>query len=245
MKYCRSRDQLWVICCIAFLAIACSAQKPGAKANDWAIQNAGIGEIEIAAGSSRQIQVTYPVPDGPSFPLKASVTWSIERAVKGISIDKTGKLTVDADVPHGAIATILADVNKGRKKLSGKMYVFHLDQNPLIGVWHVDTRVVCGESQTVQAATPGPLTLRGNDWSFHVSQQFWVGRENSIAARTLLSGSYELDLKSAKLKLTPTWPKKPISNWNYLIKDGGKTLILRPLGSQNDLEPGCSYTLTR
>jgi hypothetical protein len=69
------------------------------KPDDWAIQNAGIGTIEIAAGSSRQLQVTYPVPDGPSFPLKASVTWSNERAVKGISIDKTGTLTVDADVP--------------------------------------------------------------------------------------------------------------------------------------------------
>ncbi|HEY2363898.1 MAG TPA: hypothetical protein VGK36_22455, partial [Candidatus Angelobacter sp.] len=108
MKDCRSRDQLLVICCVVFLAIACSIQKPKAEPDDWAMQNAGIGEIEIAAGSSRQLQVTYPVPDGPSFPLKASVTWSIERAVKGISIDKTGKLTVDADVPHGTTATILA-----------------------------------------------------------------------------------------------------------------------------------------
>jgi hypothetical protein len=234
-----------VISCIVFLAIACSGQKPGANANDWALQNAGIGTIEIAAGSSRQLQVTYPVPDGPSFPLKASVTWSIERAVKGISIDKTGKLTVNADVPHGTTATILGDVENGRKKLSGKVYVFHLDQNPLIGVWHVDTRVVCGESQTIQAATSGPLTLRGNDWSFHVNQQFWVGKENSIAARTRLEGSYDLDLKALKIRLTPTWPKKPPSNWSYLLKDSDKTLILQPLESQDDLQPGCGYILMR
>jgi hypothetical protein len=227
------------------LAIACSIQKPKAKPDDWALQNAGIGEIEIAAGSSRQLQVTYPVPDGPSFPLKASVTWSIERAVKGISIDKTGKLTVDADVPHGTTATILADVEKGRKKLSGKVYVFHPEENPLIGQWHVDTRVACGESQEIKAATASPLSLRGYDWSFHASREFWVGREHSIAARTMLTGSYEHDLKSAKIKLTPTWPKKPPSNWSYLLKDGGKTLILHPLEPQADLEAGCGYILMR
>jgi hypothetical protein len=59
--------------------------------------------------------------------------------MNGISIDKTGKLTVDANVPHGTTATILADVEKGRKKLSGKVYVFHPDENPWIGQWHVDT----------------------------------------------------------------------------------------------------------
>jgi hypothetical protein len=67
---------LWVVC-YALLPIACPAQKPATKQNDWAINNASIGAVEIAAGTSRQMQVTYPVPDGPSFPLKASVNWSI------------------------------------------------------------------------------------------------------------------------------------------------------------------------
>ena len=186
----------------------------------------------------------YPAPDGPSFPLQASVTWSIEPAVKGISIDKSGKLTVDADVPHGTTATILGDVEKGRRKLSGKVYVFHPDQNPLIGTWHVDTRVACDDSQEIKAAATSPVTLRGYDWSFHASLEFWVGREHSIAARTQLAGSYRLDLKSAKVELTPTWPKKSASNWNYLFKDG-KTLILQPLEPQDDLESGCAYILLR
>jgi hypothetical protein len=220
------------------------AQKHASKADDWPLQNASIGPIEIAAGTSRQVQVMYPTPDGPSFPLKASVTWSIEPAVKGISIDKSGKLTVDADVPHGTTATILGDVEMGRRKLSGKVYVFHPDENPVIGAWHVDTRVVCGELQTIKAAATSPFTLRGYDWSFHASQ-FWVGRELSIAARTQLAGSYKLDLKSGKIEMTPAWPKKPVSNWNYLFKDGGKTLILRPLEPQDDLEAGCGYILLR
>ena len=240
-----ARILLWVVCCSTFSSIAFAAQKPASKVDDWAIQNAGIDPIEIAAGSSRQIQVTYPVPDGPSYPLKASVTWSIERAVKGISIDKTGKLTVDADVPHGTTATVLGNVENGRKKLSGKVYVFHPDENPLIGTWHVDTRVACSDSQEIKAAAASPLTLRGNDWSFHAGRLFWVGKEHSIAARLMLTGAYELDLKTAKIKLTPSWPKKPVSNWSYLIKDSGKTLILKPLEHQDDLETGCGYILRR
>ena len=61
----------------------------------------------------------------------------------------------------------------------------------------------------------------------------------------MLAGSYKLDVKSTKIELTPTWPKKPISNWSYLLKDGGKTLILLPLEPQDDLEPGCGYILLR
>lgn len=241
-----ARILLCLFCWSALWALAFSAQKQATKPNDWAINNASIGPIEIAAGSSRQLQVTYPVPDGPSFPLKASVTWSIETVVKGISIDKSGMLKVDTDVPHGTTATILADVEHGRRKLSGKVYVYHPDENPLIGGWHVDTRVACGESQKIKAATAtSQLTLRGYNWSFQASQQFWVGREHSIAARTQLAGSYKLDVKAAKIELTPTWPKRPVSNWSYLLKDGEKTLILRPLEHQDDLEPGCGYILAR
>jgi hypothetical protein len=240
-----ARILLCMVCCSAFLAIACSAQKHTSKGDDWPLQNASIDPVEIPAGTSRQMQVTYPTPDGPSFPLKASVTWSMERPVKGISMDKTGKLTVAADVLHGTTATILADVEKGRRKLSGKVYVFHPDENPLIGEWHVDKRVACGESQEIKAAAAGPLTLRGYNWSFQASQEFWVGRAHSIAARTMLAGSYKLDLKSAKIELTPTWPKKPVSNWNYFFKEGGKTFILKPLEPQDDLEAGCGYILLR
>jgi hypothetical protein len=239
------RAKLLSIYCVLFSAVVFSAQKPAAKPDDWPLQNASIGPVEIAAGTSRQMQVTYPTPDGPSFPLKASVTWSIEPAVKGISIDKSGMLKVDADVPHGTTATMLADVEHGRKKLSGKVYVYHPDENPLIGTWHVETRVACGDTQEIKAAATSPLSLRGYNWSFEASQEFWVGRAQSIAARTMLSGSYKLDVKSAKIELIPTWPKKPVSNWRYLIKDGGKTLILLPLETQDDLEAGCGYILVR
>jgi len=167
------------------LLAACFAQKPAPKPDDWPIQNAMIGPnspIEIRAGSSYQVQAMYPVPDGPLFPLKAAVVWSIEPAVKGISIDATGKITVDSDVPHGVTGTVLGDVKKGRRKLSAKLYVFRPEENPLIGTWHVDTRVACGESQEIRAAAARPLSLRGNDWKFHV-QPAILGREGTQYCR--------------------------------------------------------------
>jgi hypothetical protein len=39
------------IYCFVFSAIACLAQKPAAKPDDWAMQNASIGAVEIAAGA--------------------------------------------------------------------------------------------------------------------------------------------------------------------------------------------------
>lgn len=237
-----------VIYCIAFCTLACSAQKQAAKQNDWAINNAMIGPdspIEIRAGSTYQARAMYPVPDGPLFPLKMRVTWSIEPAVKGISIDAVGNITVTADVPHGTTAIVHADIERGQRKLSEKVYVYRAEENPLIGEWRMDTRVVCGESHEMKKASASSFLYLNPSWKFHTSQQFWVGKEHNIAAGIHLAGTYELDLKDSKIKLIPTWPKKPPSNWSYLLKDGDKTLILQPLEPQDDLEPGCGYLLSR
>ena len=65
------------------------------------MNNAMIGPdspIEIRVGSSYQARAMYPVPDGPLIPLKAKVAWSIEPAVKGLSIDSAGNISVAPDV---------------------------------------------------------------------------------------------------------------------------------------------------
>jgi hypothetical protein len=185
----------------------------------------------------------YPVPDGPLFPLKSVVAWSIKPAVKGISIDAAGNITVAADVPHGTTAIVHADIERGRRKLSEKMFVYRAEENPLIGVWRVDTQVICGELHEIKKAPASSFLYRNPSWKFHVSQQFWLGKENNIAAGIHLAGTYELDVKSLRIRLTPTWPRKPPSNWSYLLKDGA--LILQPLEPQDDLEPGCGYILSR
>jgi len=155
---------LCVFCCSAIVMAACFGQKPSQKPDDWAINNALIGPdspIEVSAGSSYMARAMYPVPDGPLFPIKGEVTWSIEPAVKGISIDtKSGKISVAEDVPHGATASVHANVQGGKRKLVSKIYVYRTEENPLVGIWHVDTRVACGEAQEMKAATAPPTTVR-------------------------------------------------------------------------------------
>src|SRR5437899_5079978 len=182
--------------CIAIIAVFCLAQKP----DEWAMQNAQIGPdnpIDARAGTSHDAQAMYPVPDGPLVPLKATVAWSIAPAVKGISIDaKSGKISVDAGVPHGATTTVHANVGNGRRRLTAKLYVFRPEENPLVGRWRVDLKVACGEAEEMKVPESRHTPVNGSMWRFHVDRQFWIGREMSIAAYTGMKGSYEYDLNN-------------------------------------------------
>jgi len=161
---------------VAIMAV-CLAQKH----DEWAIQNAQIGPdspIEVRAGSSYDAHAMYPVPDGPLFPLKAKVEWSIAPAVKGISIDaKTGKINVKAGVPHGSTATVHANVNHGQRKLKAKLYVYRTEENPLIGNWRVDQKMACGATEEMKAPESRRFPVNGLQWKFHVDRQFWIGGE--------------------------------------------------------------------
>jgi hypothetical protein len=219
----------------------CAGQKP----NDWAINNAMIGPdspIEMAAGSSYQAQVVYPVPDGPLYPLKAKVTWTIKPAVKGIAIDPgSGKITVQAEVAHGSSATVHASVDNGRRKLTAKLLVFRPDVYPFIGSWKIESEPACDERAALKASETSRRAA-GLTWKFHVDEQFWIGRELGIAAGIFLSGRYQYDVKSRKLTLMPEWPKgQKSSTWMWAVEEDGKKLLLWP----GDSEPRCGYLLRR
>jgi hypothetical protein len=227
------------------MAAACPAQKK----DDWAMNNAQIGPdspIEIEGGSSFVAQVMYPVPDGPLFPLKASVVWSIAPAVEGITIDAaTGKITVAANVKHGTTATVHANVAGGKRLLEAKIYVFLPGENPVLGRWKIDSNIACGEKDELKPADK-TTALPGPTWIFHVKPEFFVGREYGIAAGIRLAGRYEVDRNAGTLKLIPQWPKgRPETNWDFSLVDAGKTLLLRPVEKNEDLQPGCSYVLRR
>lgn len=232
-----------LLCCsVVMLAIACCAEKK----DEWALNNAQIGPdlpIEIAVGSSFVAQVMYPVPDGPLFPLKASVVWSIAPAVQGITIDAAGKITVTANVKHGTMATVHAEVAGGRRKLQAMVYAFRPDENPLVGRWKIDSNIACGEANELKPASK-PTMLPGPTWIFHVKPEFFVGREYGIAVGIRMAGAYELDSKTGKLKLITQWPKnKPETNWTLVLADANKTLYLHPVETNEELPSGCSYVL--
>ncbi len=244
MKASELRSKAKLLGVVMLIAATCLGQKK----DDWGLNNAQIGPdspIEIATGSSFVAQVMYPVPDGPLFPLKAAVFWSIAPAVEGITIDASGKITVAANVEHGTTATVRADVADGRRKLQATIYAFRPDENPLVGRWKIDSNIACGEKSELKPASK-PGMLPGPTWIFHVKPDFFVGREYGIAAGIRLAGRYELDKKGGTLKLIPQWPKdKPATNWDISLVDAGKTLYLRPVEKNEDLPPGCSYVLRR
>lgn len=74
-----ARILLCVACCNAFLAIAASAQKHPSKADDWPLQNASIGPVEIAAGTSRQMQAMYPTRMARRFRCKQASPGPLNR----------------------------------------------------------------------------------------------------------------------------------------------------------------------
>jgi hypothetical protein len=186
----------------------------------------------------------YPVPDGPLFPLKGKVTWFIEPA-KGIAIDADGNINVAADVPHATTAIVHANLKNGQRKLSQKIFVYRPEKNPLVGMWRVDTHIVCGDSHELRPADAKSFLYRNPSWKFHVNQQFWVGKEHSIAAGIYLAGTYELDVNASEVTLASTWPQKRPSKWKHLFKDDNKTLYLHPMEPQDNLESGCGYILSR
>ena len=201
---------------------------PAQKPNDWAMQNAMIGSpIEIEAGTTYQARVTYPVPDGPSYPLKAHVEWSIQSPVTGLSIDKTtGKITADATVAHGTQATIQANVNNGQKLLKAKLYVFSRSVNPFIGQWKLQSVLGCAAGKDPDRNAAQKIIFRGSDLHFDVPGAFFMGRAHGIAAGILMSGKYDFDLKSGKLTLRPDWPRGKVPLLMAFTLDAGKKLTL-------------------
>jgi hypothetical protein len=242
MKTQRLKYAIAALVWLAVSAVSMAQNWMGQKKDDWAIDNAMIGPdspIELAAGSTYQAQVVYPVPDGPLYPLKAKVSWRIEPEVKGISIDRdSGKITVQADVAHGTRATVGANVNNGQRKLSAKLYVFRPEMNPFVGRWGLESQQACSD---MEESGLGP-SQKSVEWKFHVDEQFWIGRELGISAGVFLSGRYQLDSKTRKLTFMPEWPKgKKNSSWSWTFEENGTKLLLRPDASQT----GCGFVLLR
>jgi hypothetical protein len=229
---------------VVVVAAACLAQ----KLSKWEIENAQIGPdspIEVRAGSSYQAQAMYPVADGPLMPLHADVTWSITPDVKGISIDaKSGKISVDASVSHGATTTVRANVSQIPRKLEAKLFVYRAEENPLVSHWHIDEKVACGKTGEMTVSEQRGALARAIEWTFQVDRQFWISKGMGIGGGTVMYGSYEYDLGKQQIKLLPKWPQdKAASSWKYVLNDDGKKLLLQPLDPENEIGPGCSFVL--
>lgn len=228
---------------LVFGAEGCDAQ----KTSSWAMDNAHIGPdspIEIPIGGTYQPSVASPTPDGPLIPLKATVAWSITPEGKGIAIDPaTGKITVAKNVPAGTTATVRANVANGTKKLTAKVVVFNPADIPLMGEWRVQSVVACDEGQKV--VLPHSSAHLGDHWGFRVDKTVSVGVPYGIAATTRWTGTYEHDLKTSRIKFTPTWPAgKAMEEWKVEMVSESEvrlTILQPPVPADNV----CAYVLSR
>jgi len=128
-------------------------------------------------------------------PVDACATWSVS-PTGGATIDpKTGVFTVDPETPSGAVFTVTADVENGRRLVSVDVHVYTPQANPLFGTWGEEAQLSCetGE-EIVPEERIGELAF-GADGEFSVTwhpfeiyKDYW--------------GTYTFDVSQGTIELT-------------------------------------------
>ncbi|MDC0666555.1 hypothetical protein [Nannocystis radixulma] len=176
-------------------------------------------------------------------PVEACVVYSVEPA-EGATISADGMLTIAADAVPGTKYTVTADVEDGRKVLTTEVYVYTLESNPLVGVWHEVAQIPCNNGPEVAPEKPiGELWFRA--WGevnvtwvpFEIYVDYW--------------SDYTYDLDTGDLEIVP-------EAGNYLPADvegvgtftvEGNQLVLQDmwLGSPQDaMKPAnCGHRFER
>ena len=225
------------------LALAAQGQK---KLSDYDLREAQIGPdstIELTPGSSYNAQIMRPTPDGPLFPLTAKVVWTLQSPVPGVSVDgRSGVISVSKDVPNGTTATVLANIENGRRMLKVRLHVFTREVNPFVGQWRVESLIACSDGHEMKP----DYTLRAprarEHLHFYTDGQFWIGVEMNIAAHTTLTGAYEYDLKAGTITLKPKWPpKKPAGSWKFSLSEEGRKMAVRTSVPEDAGGQVCGY----
>jgi hypothetical protein len=220
----------------------------GQKLDSWVVDNARIGPdspIELTPGSTYNPRVEYPNPDGPMSPLKAKIAWSIKPAVEGIAIDPlTGKIAIANTVPAGTTAIVHASINDGLRKISSKIIIFSLAENPLQGEWIVKSVIACDPAQ--KATPPNTSPQPSDHFKFYVDHKIFIGRPFGIAATTRLLGDYQVDVNAHSLKIAPSWPKgRAAQEWLFEISDDRELKLNLPDAVRDEKTQVCGYLLSR
>jgi len=227
---------------ILMLVAAAHGQK---KLSSWELDNAVIGPespIHLIPGSTYTAQIMLVNPDGPLSPLKTKADWSLESAVKGVTINRlSGQIDIAKDTPNGISAKIIARIEGGRRVLKTSLFIFTRESNPFVGEWRVESLLACGDGHEMKPDYTLKAPLARDHLRFQVTD-FWIGLENNIAAHTTLTGPYEYDLKAGTITLKPTWPKqKPTVVWNYQLSEEGHKLAIRTSKPEDPAGQVCGY----
>jgi hypothetical protein len=152
-------------------------------------------------------------------PVLASVEWSIDPPEAGRIDPSSGALVVDKDAQNGSQFRVNANVENGRKQLSGLITVFRPEESPLVGTWHEKAPQGC-EGQELTAgedilrelvfkadgsfqATFTPFEIYHDYWGSYAfdpnqsSLSFQVSGGNFIPEKLDLKGSYSIEQDSS------------------------------------------------
>jgi hypothetical protein len=184
--------------------------------------NFPFGDIQMLPGKSRSFELGVPECCHFFNPIDACVTWSVTPA-EGATINPiTSVFKVTANVPHGTVYTICADVEEGRRVVTRNVYVYTPEANPLVGTWEEIMQLSCIGDRLVPPEEPI------NEIIFYANGEFcvtWFPFEIYID----YWGTYAYDLDSGNLNLTVEGgnyvPDDIDGNGQFVITSDGQLIL--------------------
>lgn len=156
----------------------------------------------------------------------ARVHWSVSPQ-EGASIDsRSGVLSISPEAKAGAVYRVEADIEGGRRVLSGEIFIYTPEANPLVGVWHEQGRTDCASGALLEPQEPirelvfkadGTFTVT---WApFEIYHDYWgaytfdpavaslslqIDGGNYVPTQTDLEGGFTID-EEGRLGLQGIW----------------------------------------
>lgn len=149
------------------------------------------GELQSKPGERRTLSIF--VRRGPAWRHpNACVTWHL--VTKGLATldEKTGELVTGADVEHGAVVKVRAELDGGARELFAQVRIFRPEANPLVGRWHEVAQLGCGGKAAPSEFEPIAELELGAAGGFSVTwhpfesyRDYWGSYQVDAAKRTV------------------------------------------------------------
>jgi hypothetical protein len=171
-----------LLCCVALLVAANAyawpraAGKPPASSN---ILNVGFSEYsntpQVEPGGQHHFEIVeftaslWPFWPQPAFGI--DISWTIEPADWGATIDRSGVVSVADWVGSGVTYRVYANLNHGQRIISTPLYVYKRGNNPFADAgWTERAWIPCDGSADI----PVPESQRIQEFSFRIDGLYLV-----------------------------------------------------------------------
>jgi len=135
----------------------------------------GAGTGFVAAGDSTGLSLAW-IEFGFPTVVEACVEWSIA-PVDGVSIDPSGTLTVEAEVPAGRTVSVTADLEDGRRIIMTELEVYVPLESAILGGWSETLQLPCDGSDPFMPEPTIPELIFRDTGEFTVT---WTPFESYI-----------------------------------------------------------------